>query len=124
MMDLDNLRNLKINGQHLVIGGLVAAIAFSQMSKPRGASPEQLALQGLAMKGIESARGTYVCVSFNCAGSGGQEQLAAAQAPRQQTIQVQYVPIQPGMVAVDQSGRPLPTEVRDGQTYALVEARF
>lgn len=87
-----------------------------QMSGGKGpdtqASRDAQILQ-LSQTAIQSARGTNICISWDCTGQ--------PEAPKVQQPQVVYYRAEPGTAYVDQQGQPVPlVQGHDGQTYVAV----
>jgi len=89
--------------------GLGVLSLVLQLSQPK--VPDNQALYQFSREAIQSARGTTVCISWDCGGMPAQE----TQAPQPKAVV--YQEVEPGVQYVDTSGQPLPTIKSDGRTY-------
>lgn len=109
---------LTTENQGMVGIGLAALSLLLQFGKAPEPKDSQKELMGLATQAIQSARGTEVCISFNCGGS------RRVDVPQSQTPSLVYYQVDPRGSYVDPNGQPLEVvQFRDGKHYVAVAAQ-
>lgn len=98
----------------LGLGLLSLVLQMSGGKGPDVASTRDAQILQLSQTAIQSARGTSICISWDCTGQ-------PTQAPQAPPTQVVYYKAEPGTAYVDQQGQPVPlVKGNDGHTYVAV----
>lgn len=98
----------------LGLGLLSLVLQLSGGKGPDAASARDAQILRLSETAIQSARGTTICISWDCTGQ-------PTEAPKTQQPQMIYYRAEPGTAYVDQQGQPVPLiQGHDGQTYVAV----
>jgi hypothetical protein len=110
---------MKLETNQLGLGLGVLSIIL-QLSGGLGGKESQTAkdqaLYQMTAQAIQSARGTNICISWDCGGQVPQTQAPQAQSP----VQVIYQPADPGTKYVDPQGQEVPVQIIDGKSYIAI----